>query len=48
MKAKIKYYWHAIKWLWTHKEEPNNRAKWRRMMREVRTEEGYGKGKNII
>lgn len=38
-KAKIKYYWKAIKWLWTHKEEPNNRAKWRRMMREVKVEE---------
>lgn len=48
MKAKIKYYWHAIKWLWLYKDEPNNRAKWRRMMREVGTEEGYGKSKNTI
>ena len=25
----------AIRWLWRHWEEPNNRAKRRRMMREV-------------
>ena len=24
-----------IKWLWKHRAEPNNRHKWRRMMREV-------------
>ena len=35
MKSKVKYYWQAIKWLWNHRAEPNNRAKWRRMMREV-------------
>lgn len=33
--SKLEYYWHTMKWLWTHKDEPNNRAKWRRMMREV-------------
>lgn len=32
---KLKYYWHAIKWLWQHREEPNNRAKWRRMAKEI-------------
>ena len=31
----IRYYWNIAKWMWAHKEEPNNRAKWRRMMREV-------------
>lgn len=25
----------ALRWLWNHREEPNNRAKRRRMMREV-------------
>lgn len=35
MIAKLKYYRSAIKWLWEHRAEPNNRAKWRRMMREV-------------
>ena len=25
----------AIRWLWRHRKEPNNRAKRRRMMREV-------------
>lgn len=35
MIAKLKYYRAAIKWLWVHRSEPNNRAKWRRMMREV-------------
>lgn len=38
-KAKLQYYWKAIKWLWHHKDEPNNRAKYRRMMREVKVEE---------
>ena len=32
---KIKYYWKAMKWMWLHRDEPNNRSKWRRMMREV-------------
>lgn len=25
----------ALRWLWRHREEPNNRTKRRRMMREV-------------
>lgn len=33
--SKLAYYWHVAKWMWAHKDEPNNRAKWRRMMREV-------------
>ena len=32
---KLKFYCRAIRWLWQHRNEPNNRAKWRRMMREV-------------
>ena len=35
MKRKLRFYRNAIKWLWAHKSEPNNRHKWRRMMREV-------------
>ena len=35
LKAKLRFYWTAIKWLWQHRAEPNNRHKWRRMMREV-------------
>ena len=35
MKRKLRFYRAAIKWLWQHRAEPNNRAKWRRMMREV-------------
>ena len=35
MIQKFKYYITAIRWLWEHKQEPNNRQKWRRMMREV-------------
>jgi hypothetical protein len=33
--AKIKYYWRAMMWMWAHREEPNNRAKLRRMLREI-------------
>lgn len=33
--SKLAYYWRMMKWLWTHKDEPGNRSKWRRMMREV-------------
>lgn len=36
MIKKMRYYRSAIKWLWKHREEPNNRHKWRRMMREVK------------
>ena len=32
---KLRFYFNAIKWLWLHREEPNNRHKMRRMMREV-------------
>lgn len=35
LKAKLRFYWTAIKWLWQHRQEPNNRHKWRRMMKEV-------------
>lgn len=35
MKNKLRFYRAAIKWLWKHRSEPNNRHKWRRMMREV-------------
>lgn len=31
----------AIRWLWKHRAEPNNRAKRRRMMREVFKNEAY-------
>ena len=33
---KIRFYRKAVKWLWRHRAEDNNRHKWRRMMREVR------------
>lgn len=32
---KMRFYRKAIKWLWKHRAEDNNRHKWRRMMREV-------------
>lgn len=32
---RIKYYIKVIKWMWEHREEPPNRAKWRRMLREI-------------
>ncbi len=35
LKDKLRFYRAAIKWLWKHRMEPNNRHKWRRMMREV-------------
>ena len=38
MKHKLRFYRVAIKWLWKHRAEPNNRHKWRRMMREVQDE----------
>lgn len=41
MKKKIKFYITCIKWLWNNRDCTNNRAKWRRMMREV--EESNGK-----
>ena len=31
----LKYYLRRIKWLWAHKDERNNRAKWRRMERQI-------------
>lgn len=31
----IKFYWLRVKWLWAHRDEPNNRAKWKRMEREL-------------
>ena len=33
--SRLKFYRAAIKWLWKHRAEPNNRHKWRRLMREV-------------
>lgn len=33
--SRMKFYLAAIKWLWKHRAEPNNRHKMRRMMREV-------------
>ena len=35
LRDKLRFCWKAIKWLWAHRAEPNNRHKWRRMMREV-------------
>lgn len=32
---KLRFYRKAVKWLWRHRAEDNNRHKWRRMMREV-------------
>lgn len=32
---KMRFYRKAVKWLWKHRAEDNNRHKWRRMMREV-------------
>lgn len=32
---KLRFYRKAVKCLWKHRAEPNNRHKWRRMMREV-------------
>ena len=32
---KMRFYRKAVKWLWRHRAEDNNRHKWRRMMREV-------------
>ena len=32
---KLRFYRKAVKWLWKHRAEDNDRHKWRRMMREV-------------
>lgn len=32
---KMRFYRKAVKWLWKHRAEDNNRHKWRRMMKEV-------------
>jgi hypothetical protein len=32
---KLRFYRKAVKWLWRHRAEDNNRHKWRRMMREM-------------
>ena len=34
--ARARFYFRTVRWLWQHRAEPNNRHKWRRMMREVR------------
>lgn len=34
--SRARFYFRAVRWLWQHRAEPNNRHKWRRMMREVR------------
>jgi len=36
---KLKYYLRCIKWLYQHRDEPNNLAKWRRMAREIEEEQ---------
>lgn len=33
--SRIRFYARSVRWLWNHRTEPNNRHKWRRMMREV-------------
>ena len=33
--SKLAYYWHVMRWMWRHRDEPNNRAKWRRMVKEI-------------
>lgn len=33
--SKLAYYWRVMRWMWVHRVEPNNRAKWRRMAREI-------------
>lgn len=33
--SKLSYYWNVMRWMWRHREEPNNRAKWRRMAKEI-------------
>jgi hypothetical protein len=33
--SKLAYYWRVMRWMWRHREEPNNRAKWRRMAKEI-------------
>ena len=33
--SRIRFYVRRVRWLWNHRTEPNNRHKWRRMMREV-------------
>lgn len=35
--SKLSYYWRVMRWMWVHRAEPNNRAKWRRMSREIDT-----------
>lgn len=31
----IRFYWLRLRWLWKHRDEVNNRAKWRRMEKEL-------------
>ncbi len=33
---RIRFYFACMKWLWKNRETSNNRAKYRRMMREVK------------
>lgn len=39
MKEKLKhlqYYWKLIRWFWENRDCPNNRAKWKRLDREIK------------
>jgi NADH:ubiquinone oxidoreductase subunit 2 (subunit N) len=33
--SRLSYYWRVMRWMWAHRAEPNNRAKWRRMAKEI-------------
>ena len=33
--SRLLYYWRVMRWMWAHRSEPNNRAKWRRMAKEI-------------
>ena len=33
--SRLSYYWRVMRWMWAHRVEPNNRAKWGRMAKEI-------------
>lgn len=33
--SRLGYYWRVMRWMWAHRAEPNNRAKWCRMAKEI-------------
>lgn len=33
--SRLSYCWRVMRWMWAHRAEPNNRAKWRRMAKEI-------------